>query len=121
MENAGNGFLFKVSQIAKTCHEVNKVYCESLGDTSQPSWEDAPEWQKESACQGVIFHLTNPDAKPEDSHEEWFRQKKIEGWKYGPVKDVEKKEHPCMVPYHELPKEQQVKDSLFIAVVKSLR
>ena len=26
-------------------------------------------------------------------------------------------EHPCFVPYDQLPKEQQVKDALFVAVV----
>ena len=34
---AKNGVSF--SQIAKTCYEVNKVYCESIGDFSQPKWE----------------------------------------------------------------------------------
>ena len=34
----------KVEQIAQVAHELNKAYCESLGDNSQPSWEDAPEW-----------------------------------------------------------------------------
>jgi len=43
-----------------------------------------------------------------------------DGWKHGPVKDPEKKEHPCLIPYDELPKEQQVKDHLFIGVVKAL-
>ena len=36
--------------IAKACHEANKVYCESIGDDTQPSWENAPEWQKESVA-----------------------------------------------------------------------
>ena len=35
-----------IKQIAKTCHEVNKAFCESIGDASQPSWNDAPQWQK---------------------------------------------------------------------------
>jgi hypothetical protein len=43
-----------------------------------------------------------------------------DGWKYGPVKDPEKKEHPCFVPYDRLPTEQKAKDYIFGAVVKSL-
>jgi len=27
--------------IAKVCHEANRAYCESIGDNSQLSWEDA--------------------------------------------------------------------------------
>lgn len=58
-----------IEQIAKTAHELNKAYCASLGDHSQPSWEDAPDWQKDSAIRGVQFHLNNPTAGPEASHE----------------------------------------------------
>lgn len=110
----------RVEEIAKVCHEVNKAYCEALGDMSQQSWEEAPEWQKSSAINGVEFHLANPTAGPDSSHVSWMNQKTEEGWKYGPVKDVEKKEHPCYVPYEQLPKEQQAKDYLFRQVVHSL-
>ncbi len=41
-----------MNQIARVCHEVNKAYCEALGDNSQPTWEDAPEWQRSSARMG---------------------------------------------------------------------
>jgi hypothetical protein len=111
--------LEQINQIAKTAHEVNRAFCQSIGDTSQPSWMDAPEWQRESAVNGVNFHIGNPDSKPCDSHNNWMQEKIKDGWKYGLVKNAEIKEHPCLVPYNELPKEQQTKDSLFIAVVKS--
>jgi hypothetical protein len=110
-----------VEEIAKVCHEVNKAYCEAIGDNSQPTWEDAPEWQKSSAIEGVTFHIANPTAGPDHSHISWMNQKTKEGWKYGPVKDADKKEHPCYVPYHELPKEQQAKDYLFRQIVHSLK
>ncbi len=108
-----------VEQIARTCHEVNRAYCISIGDHSQPTWDGAPDWQKNSAINGVNYHLANPDSKPEDSHNNWMAEKQRDGWKYGPEKNPETKEHPCFVPYDELPKEQQVKDLLFIAVVRS--
>lgn len=107
-------------QIAEVCHGVNKAYCEALGDTSQPEWKDAPQWQKDSALLGVELHLAHPDAGPEQSHESWLAQKKAEGWGYGPVKDPAKKEHPCCVPFNELPTHQQAKDFIFRAVVKQL-
>ena len=109
----------KINLIAKVCHNVNKAYCESIGDFSQPTWENAPDWQKESAINGVRFHLNNPNSKPSDSHNSWLDEKKKNGWVYGTVKNPDKKEHPCMVPYKDLPKEQQTKDALFIAVVRS--
>lgn len=109
------------TDIAKVAHEINKAYCESIGDTSQAGWEDAPDWQKESAIKGVEFHLNNPDASPSASHDSWMQQKTEEGWKYGPVKNPETKEHPCYVPYDELPVEQRSKDFLFKQVVHSLK
>lgn len=109
-----------VHSIARVCHEVNAEYCRSLGDVSQVPWEQAPEWQRESAIKGVELHLNNPDAGPQASHESWMQQKLDDGWKYGPVKDETKKEHPCMVPFHELPPEQQAKDFIFRGVVKAI-
>lgn len=105
---------------ARLCHEVNRAYCAMLGDHSQPAWADAPEWQRASAIAGVRFALDNPDAKPEDSHNSWLAEKRATGWTYGPVKDPEKKEHPCFVPYDQLPLEQRAKDRLFLATVRAL-
>jgi len=107
--------------IAKVAHELNKAYCESIGDNPQPEWDNAPEWQQSSAVNGVKFHLDNPDALPSASHESWLKQKTEEGWKYGEVKNPDLKEHPCFVPYHELPKEQQAKDFIFRQTVHSLK
>lgn len=106
--------------IAKICHEANRAYCKTIGDESQQAWEQAPEWQRESAIKGVEYHLANPDSKPSDSHKSWYDHKFAEGWKYGPVKDPSNKEHPCMVPFEELPIEQQRKDKLFLAIVRAL-
>lgn len=108
-------------QIAQVCHETNRAFCQVTGDNSQPAWEEAPDWQKRSAINGVIFHLNNPGAAPSRSHELWMEEKRREGWTYGPVKDPEKKEHPCFMPYDGLPPIQQAKDALFIGVVHALR
>ncbi|MGL5156740.1 MAG: RyR domain-containing protein [Aeromonas veronii] len=106
--------------IATVAHAVNAAYCAVLGDRSQSPWELAPEWQQQSALAGVTMHLANPDATPEQSHESWLAEKIAAGWTYGPVKDAELKQHPCCVPYAELPIEQRVKDHLFKAVVNSI-
>ena len=109
-----------MNYIAKVCHQVNKAYCEALGDNSQPEWDDAPEWQRSSARMGADLHMSG-NFGPEASHISWMRQKLEDGWKYGPIKDPEKKEHPCIVPFADLPREQQAKDFIFRAVVHALR
>ena len=112
--------MFTKEQIASVCHETNAVYCRATGDFTQPSWDLAPDWQTESAVIDVTFNLENPTALASSSHDSWLAAKEADGWKYGQVKDAVKKEHPCYVPYDQLPKEQQVKDALFKAVVAAM-
>jgi len=113
------------AKIAQVAHEINRAYCEAVGDNSQLPWADAPDWQRSSAVNGVMFHLsqfneTGQWPSPDMSHKSWLAEKVADGWTYGEKKDPDKKEHPCMVPYDCLPVEQRVKDYLFGAVVKSL-
>jgi hypothetical protein len=107
--------------LAEICHNINKAYCEAIGDTSQVEWDKAPSWQRESAIAGVNLHLSDPSTTAEESHKSWLRLKISHGWVWGLNKDADKKEHPCIVPYEKLPKEQQVKDHLFKATIESLR
>lgn len=107
-------------EIARVCHEANRAYCATLGDTSQPPWEEAPEWQQKSALNGVTLHIKHPEAGPERSHESWLAEKVADGWVYGPTKNPDAKQHPCVVPFGDLPIEQQRKDFLFRAIVHAL-
>lgn len=104
--------------VAQAAHETNRAYCIAIGDMSQPAWEDAPDWQRSSAVNGVSGVLAGNN--PEQSHESWLREKRETGWVYGPVKDPAKKEHPCMVPYAELPAAQRAKDHVYVAVVRAM-
>ena len=111
-------------QIATICHEANRAYCASIGDFSQPAWDDAPQWQRDSAINGVEFHWRVLDSglepTPSASHDSWLEEKRRDGWTFGPVKDPVKKEHPCFVPYGDLPIEQRLKDYIFAAIVKAV-
>ena len=37
-----------------------------------------------------------------NTHEVWASGRIAEGWSYGELRDDEKKQHPCLVPYEEL-------------------
>lgn len=111
----------KIEEIARICHYANKAYCEAHNDDSQKPWSYAPEWQRESAIAGVKFHTTYPGNTGEGSHKFWLEEKESLGWKYGKVKSIDKKEHPCMVPYEKLPEFQKKKDILFISIVNALK
>lgn len=114
---------FNYRQIASICHAANRAYCETIGDFSQLTFDSAPEWQRNSAMDGVEFHikalLTGQKPSPAASHEAWLEAKRLDGWKFGVSKDVDKKEHPCFRPYNDLPIEQRMKDYIFGAIVEA--
>lgn len=113
--------IFSEEDIARACHMANKGLCEAFGDTSQKDWSASEAWQRESAIKGVQFCLANPDAPASANHDSWLEEKKRTGWRYGDVKDPVAKTHPCFVPYERLPKDQQVKDHVFRAIVAALK
>ena len=112
-----------VVAIAKVCHEANRAWSDHLGDEPQPKWEDATDWQRSSTIHGVEFHWSalkyGAQTSPRQSHVNWLKEMEALGWKYGPVKDPEKREHPCFVPWEELPEAQRVKDYLFLSIVEA--
>ncbi len=107
--------------VARIAHQVNKAWCEYNGDMSQPDWDDAPDWQQSSAINGVLFHSLNPDAGNDASHNSWMKEKVDGGWVYGEVKDPDASPptHPCIVPFEELPRDQQFKDQLFRTICRA--
>ena len=78
--------------IARVCHAANKAWCEANGDYSQKPWDEAEQWQRDSAILGVKFRLDNPGAKHDAQHND-----------------------------EELPEFQQKKDALFCAIVDALK
>ncbi len=46
----------------------------------------------------------------ENTHEVWSAGRIKDGWTYGTVRDDEKKQHPCLVPYEELPESEKEYD-----------
>jgi hypothetical protein len=108
----------KIGACARAAHEANRAYCASIGDTSQVPWDESPEWQRVSCINGVKGVLGGNT--PEQSHQSWLDEKASTGWKYGPVKDPEKKEHPCFTLYSNLPPEQKAKDHIFVGVVNAI-
>ena len=48
-----------------------------------------------------LMELTEEMAK--NVHDVWSAGRIAQGWTWGPKRDDEKKENPCLVPYEELP------------------
>ena len=97
------------SRLVLAIHEANKEIQQQTGEFIP----QLSEHLTKSILDGVYFVLDNPNCTPEQQHNNWVHFKRADGWKYGPEKDFERKEHPCLVPYSELPEIQQRKDSVF--------
>lgn len=47
-----------------------------------------------------------------NTHENWAKARMHNGWSYGPHRNDEKKESPCLVPYEELPDSEKEYDRI---------
>lgn len=43
-----------------------------------------------------------------NAHDIWARQRLADGWNSGPGRDDAAKEHPCLVPYKDLPESEKL-------------
>lgn len=58
---------------------------------------------------------------PAELHGGWVQAYIDMGWTYGPVRDIEAKTHPDMVPFDQLEKRERDKDAVFIALCEIAR
>lgn len=55
-------------------------------------------------------------------HEVWAKERMSEGWTYGPVRNDALKQHPCLVPYEELPEiEKEYDRNTAIGTLKHIK
>ena len=63
----------------------------------------------------------NRSSSPEELHEGWMQAYIEIGWKYGEKYNREERTHPDLVPYSQLGKLEQDKDSVFVALCEIAR
>ena len=45
-----------------------------------------------------------------NTHEVWAQERIAQGWRYGPARRDDTREHPCLIPYEDLPESEKVYD-----------
>ena len=65
--------------------------------------------------------MNNPQTDEAALHDAWMKDKIEDGWVHGEAKNVDKKTHPCLVPFNQMPEFQQKSDKLFCAIVDALK
>ena len=63
-------------------------------------------------AESLDFGLAAPevDHLARAEHERWMQQRLSAGWSYGPTRDDAERRHPSLIPYDDLPVEEQQKD-----------
>lgn len=69
--------------------------------TYKPNPLDTNNIQLSEEIQNLQEHLAK------NIHEIWAQQRIKQGWKYGPERNDQKKEHPNLVPYNQLSEEDK--------------
>jgi hypothetical protein len=111
--------VYSDEQIARVVHAANAELQAIQGDPapSQP-WDH----ESQELRQNVILGVRNArnGMTPAEHHQSWVDDKAAHGWRYGASKDQLAKTHPCLVAYDQLPRDQRVKNVLFIAIVRAM-
>lgn len=104
-------------QVAMICHEAHRAFCAAMGDTTIDPWDKALDYQRQSAIAGIKAIAESDDIRraidPERLHESWLENALRTGWRYGEVKDREKKTHPALLPWKALSDNEKAKSALF--------
>lgn len=115
----GNSVVYSDEQIARVVHAANAELQAIQGDLapSQP-WDSEPDEIRANVLLGVRNARNGMTAA--EHHQAWVEDKLRTGWGYGAAKDAEAKTHPCLVSFDQLPRDQRVKNVLFIAIVRAM-
>jgi len=70
-------------------------------DSYVPSPLDTRAVEVPTELQGLAERLA------ENTHEVWAAGRLADGWRLGPARDDARKEHPCLVPYQDLPEDEK--------------
>jgi len=104
--------------VVEACARVGyEVYRTGFDDPAKLEWDAAEEDDRKVARDMAVVVLSG--ITPEQEHARWLARKADEGWSLGAL-DEERRLHPNMVPYEQLPDGQRLLDRLFVAAVTSV-
>jgi len=85
-------------------------------------WEKRKKSFKDQFLKAIEMEcVENRSGGPHVAHMNWMDAYRKMGWKYGKEYNEEKKTHPDMVSYEELPQKERDKDSVFLALCEIAR
>lgn len=91
-----------------------------LGQTSGLQWEQLPQRTRNEIEIGVRDIATRKAKVPADLHVTWRDAMRRDGWDFGLVRDAERRTHPAICAFDELPVMEQAKYQLFFTMTQTL-
>ncbi len=111
------GVMSVIGTIAEAIYEACRQEASDSGRSIVPEpWAERDESFRAQFV-ATVERICRPGywTTPEREHESWMQAYLDMGWQYGEVRDPEKKTHPDMVPFSELPESERQKDAIFLA------
>lgn len=134
-----NRLLPLAEALAPDLHRDWRTYPENEGSDADKPWDELTDSQRNSNVQQALRIITNLalvglriekgrglspsqekeirghidrniETMAEAEHNGWMVERMIDGWRYGKVRVNERKLHPLLLPYSQLPEAQKDKD-----------
>lgn len=102
---------------ARVFYAASHVLQEALEDP-QPPWDELPAWQQDAMID--VTRKCMLGASPKQLHALFVQHYTARGWTYGPSKDWQTRQHPVLIPWHQLPGRHQARFKLWQAIVMTL-
>ena len=90
-----------------------------MSNTSDKNYVPEPIDTSDVKLSGDLLELSKLLAK--NNHEVWARQRMKDGWRFGPARNDQRREHPSLVPYEKLPElEKKYDDIVVLEMIKAI-
>jgi len=117
---ADGDFTLTNDDIAQISYETARAWSRVTGGERLPSWGSLSDREKRRAISDAERLRPPPEATLAEWHAARVAEMKADKWVYGEKKDTDRKVHPCLVPFEDLPRSEIVKIGLFIKLTRSL-
>ena len=98
---------YSISSFIKAWQQSNN-YLVVINTTDQFVYEPSPIGLDDVELSDDLTELQ--EAIAENAHEIWAKNRKDQGWSYGPERNDQRKETPDMIPYCNLPESEKIYD-----------
>lgn len=108
-------------EIAQMYHAFNLGHQAVAGDDMPaPPWHSLPRSSREVAIRAVGRIRHGAVTTPAEHHEHWYDTMRARGYTWGAEKDHERKTHPALLHWGELPELYRTKARMFVVIVQGL-